>query len=164
MTAAHVAQALQVVRAAARRADDMARLHGGLFAEPWSAASFAELLAHPGALAFLALAPGPAAADGSPETVGFVLGRLAADEAEILSVGVARAWQRRGLGRRLVEALAGAARERGARQLYLEVAAGNTAARALYGGLGFAENGRRRGYYVHPGMPPEDAINLRLAL
>jgi ribosomal-protein-alanine N-acetyltransferase len=95
--------------------------------------------------------------------VGFVLGRLAADEAEVLSLGVAQAWQRRGLGRRLIEALARAAREMGARQLHLEVGAGNSAARALYAGLGFEESGRRRGYYVHPGMPPEDAINLRLA-
>jgi [ribosomal protein S18]-alanine N-acetyltransferase len=160
MTAADL---LQIVPATARHADDLARLHAPLFVAPWSAAGFAELLAHPGALAFLAVA-GPAPAQGRQEAAGFILGRLAADEAEILSLGVALAWQRRGLGRRLVEELVRAATERGARRLCLEVGAGNTAARALYGGLGFRESGRRRGYYVHPGLPPEDAINLHLAL
>jgi len=158
------ADLLQVVPATARYADDLAQLHAGLFAEPWSAASLGELLAHPGALAFLVLA-GPAPTDGRrQEVAGFVLGRLAADEAEILTLGVASAWQRRGLGRRLLEEVVRAATARGARRLYLEVGAGNSAARALYGVRGFEESGRRRGYYVRPGLPAEDAVNLSLAL
>ncbi len=141
----------------------MARLHASLFDAPWDAASFEELLAHAGAIAFLAR-PQTTDARRRPEALGFILGRLAADEAEILTLAVARDWQRLGLGGRLVDALARAAKAKGARQLYLEVAAGNSAARALYAGLGFRESGRRRGYYVSPGAPAEDAVNLCLSL
>ena len=44
------------------------------------------------------------------------------------------------------------------------VAAGNDAAIALYGQLGFREVGRRKGYYQPAGAGSEDAINLALAL
>jgi ribosomal-protein-alanine N-acetyltransferase len=50
------------------------------------------------------------------------------------------------------------------RRLYLEVAASNATALRLYQRLGFAEVGRRKNYYERPGNPPEDAINLSLAL
>jgi ribosomal-protein-alanine N-acetyltransferase len=163
MTGAGLVRSVKLVPATAHRAADLARLHADLFDPSWSAASFAESLAHPGAIGFLALA-GRLPADGGREPAGFVLGRLAADEGEILSLGVARGWQRRGLGRRLVEELVGVAGKRGVRAVHLEVGAGNTAARALYGALGFRESGRRRGYYVHAGRPAEDAIDLRLAL
>jgi ribosomal-protein-alanine N-acetyltransferase len=137
----------------------MARLHASLFPDaPWRPPSFRELLAHPGALAFAA------SAGESREMVGFILGRVAADEAEILTLGVAPGWQRAGLGSLLVETLCRAATVRGASQLHLEVAAGNTAARALYHRFGFRETGRRSGYYAHAGAPAEDAINLGLSL
>ena len=81
-------------------------------------------------------------------------------EPEVIALGVARERQRRGIGRRLVEELCRAAARRGARRIYLEVAEDNLAARALYAGLGFKENGRRRGYYVRTDAPAGDAINL----
>jgi ribosomal-protein-alanine N-acetyltransferase len=116
------------------------------------------LLDHPGSTAFIARAGEPLA------TAGFILGRLIADEAEILTLGVCESWQRRGIGQRLVEALGRAARKAEARRLYLEVAASNATAIRLYQKLGFAEIGRRKDYYERPGNPPEDAINLALAL
>ena len=137
----------------------LARLHAGLFPDaPWDAAAFKELLAHPGAIAFAA------SAGTSRETVGFIVGRLAADEAEILTLGVASRWQRAGVGSLLVETFCRAAKIEGACQLHLEVAAGNTAARALYGRFGFQETGRRAGYYARGGLPAEDAIDLGLSL
>jgi [ribosomal protein S18]-alanine N-acetyltransferase len=137
----------------------LAQLHASLFPDaPWNAASFKELLAHPGAIAFVA------SAGTSRETVGFIVGRLAADEAEILTLGVAGGWQRAGIGSLLVETFCRAAKIRGARQLHLEVASGNRAARALYDRFGFEERGRRAGYYAHAGVPAEDAINLDLSL
>ena len=45
--------------------------------------------------------------------------------------------------------------------MFLEVAISNTAARALYTGLGFTEAGRRKGYYARFGTAPEDALILR---
>jgi ribosomal-protein-alanine N-acetyltransferase len=147
-----------ILRAGIDLAEEMAHLHASLFDAAWDAESFRRLLGHANPCAFVARAGDP------PAVAGFILGRVAADEAEILALGVAAKWQRRGIGRRLVEALGRAARTAQARRLHLEVGASNAPACALYRGLGFQENGRRKGYYVHPGRAAEDAINLSLAL
>lgn len=79
--------------------------------------------------------------------VGFLLSRMAADEAEILSVVIAQAWRGRGLSRPLLDfhlrSLAGL----GTRTTFLEVDEHNEPARRLYAGAGFREVGRRQGYY-----------------
>ena len=75
---------------------------------------------------------------------GFVIGHIAADEAEILSIGVAPEWQRRGIGRQMVEGLVRAARRAEVKRLFLEVAADNEAAAALYKSLGFKKTGARK--------------------
>ena len=74
-------------------------------------------------------------------------GWLVVDELHITVVAVDPARRRQGLGQRLLEALLGQARAAGARHATLEVAAGNSAALALYGRLGFATAGIRRAYY-----------------
>jgi ribosomal-protein-alanine N-acetyltransferase len=61
---------------------------------------------------------------------------------------VTGAARRRGLGRALLDAAIVEARARGARTMFLEVAAGNAAGRALYAGAGFVESGRRVRYYA----------------
>lgn len=89
---------------------------------------------------------------------GFVLARLAGDEAEILTLAVAPAARRRGLGAALMAGAMVVALTRGAASaMFLEVAEGNAAARALYLALGFAEVGRRRRYYADG----SDALVLR---
>ncbi len=71
------------------QAADVAALHAQLFDPPWSEDSIRTLLDHPASTAFLAVI-------GNPKVpVGFVLAQLAADEAEILSIGVAKDWQRK---------------------------------------------------------------------
>jgi ribosomal-protein-alanine N-acetyltransferase len=69
-----------------------------------------------------------------------------------------------GIGRRMVEGLVRAVKRAEVRRLHLEVAADNAAALALYQRLGFAEVGRRKGYYVRKGRPPVDALLLALEL
>ena len=140
------------------RAADVARLHKELFEKPWDEASVATLLDHPASTAFVAVVGQPRAA------VGFVLGQIAADEAEIITMGVAKAYQRKGLGRRLVEGLMRAVKRSEGRRLHLEVAADNAAALGLYRSLGFKEQGRRKGYYERKGAPAVDAITLTVAL
>jgi [ribosomal protein S18]-alanine N-acetyltransferase len=149
---------VSILWAAPEHAAELASLHAALFEEAWDAASIERLLAHPGSTAFVARLGTPA------ETVGFILGQLAADEAEILSVGVRADRQGHGIGRRLVEALSRAARKSDARRLFLEVGSGNVAALSLYRGLGFQEIGRRKGYYAKAKGPPEDALRLALPL
>ncbi len=91
---------------------------------------------------------------------GFVLARVAADEAEILSIAVMPKARRVGLGRTLLTAAIAEARARGAAAMFLEVAAANAAARALYAQAGFREVGTRPNYY--PGGAV--ALVLRAAL
>ncbi len=149
---------VSILWAAPEHAEELARLHAGLFEAPWDGTAFLNLLNHPGSTAFLARVGTP------PETVGFILGQLAADEAEILTLGVGKDSQRHGIGRRLVEALARAAKKAEARRLFLEVAADNIPALVLYKKLGFQEVGRRKGYYQRAGAPSEDALTLALTL
>jgi ribosomal-protein-alanine N-acetyltransferase len=141
------------------QAAEVARLHAELFSPSWSEESVRTLLDHPASTAFLAMV------GGVPKTcVGFVLAQLAADEAEILSVGVAKDWQGKGIGRRLVEGVARAAQRAEAKTLFLEVAADNDAAMALYRRAGFLGTGLRRGYYARPGGEAVDAVTLSLKL
>jgi ribosomal-protein-alanine N-acetyltransferase len=74
-------------------------------------------------------------------------GWLVVDELHITLVAVAPGQRRQGLGRQVLEALFGHARQQGARHATLEVAATNAAAVGLYRSLGFQDAGLRRGYY-----------------
>lgn len=128
---------------------DLAALHAACFTRPrpWSAAEFAALISAPGA--FLLTEGG-----------GFLLGRALADEAELLTLAVPEAARRQGTGARLLARFVTEARARGAEAAFLEVAADNAPARALYSRAGWAAAGRRRDYYG----PGADALVLRIAL
>lgn len=130
----------------------MANLHAASFGEAWEEAAFATLLASPGVTALVAIR--------AQAPVGFVLARVAANEAEILTLAVAPAQRRQGVGRALVEAAAQTASRAGADVLFLEVADDNTAALALYAGCGFTQTGLRKGYYARGGARV-DALALR---
>ena len=134
--------------------ETLAALHARCFTtpRPWSTADFTGLLADP--LAFL-LVEGDA---------GFLLGRAVAGEAELLTLAIAPEARRLGLGRKLLARFLYQARLRGAETAYLEVAADNAAALALYRQAGFSEAGRRRGYYQRPDGQPVDALVLHRVL
>lgn len=115
----------------------MAALHARCFTlpRPWSADEFAALLATPGV--FLLTEAG----------LGLLMGRVAVDEAELLTLAVDPGARRRGMGGALVARFQAEAAARGADRAFLEVAADNAAALATYGRAGFARAGLRRGYY-----------------
>lgn len=146
------------------RAAELAEMHAQLFNPPWKEGSFIELLSHPGATAFLARVR--ERVDALPEPAGFVVGQIAADEAEVLTVGVLPRWQRRGVGSILVEGLSRAVKRAEAKRLFLEVAADNQAAFELYRKLGFTAVGMRKGYYDRggAGQTAQDALVLALPL
>ena len=83
------------------------------------------------------------------------------ETAQILTVGVVPAAQRRGVGTELVRLLEAEARERKASELLLEVRVDNEPAKALYARAGFVELGRRKGYYDNGRV---DAITMRKQL
>jgi ribosomal-protein-alanine acetyltransferase len=83
------------------------------------------------------------------------------DSAEILTVGVVPGGRRQGLARRMLAELLAEARRRGARQAFLEVRVDNEPARELYRSEGFADMGRRPGYYDGGRV---DAVTMRKEL
>jgi [ribosomal protein S18]-alanine N-acetyltransferase len=91
---------------------------------------------------------------------GMVLARVAADEADILTIAVLPDARRRGLGRALLLAAMEEAARRGAKLMFLEVGVANDAAGALYAACGFVQVGRRRGYYANGA----DALVMRARL
>ena len=93
--------------------------------------------------------------------VGFLIGRSAADEFEILNMAVSRAHRRSGIGSTLLETALEFSRLAGSARAYLEVRASNGPALALYKRHGFGESGRRAQYYRDP---VEDALLLSLRL
>ena len=139
-----------VEAAGAVHAEALAAIHAAAFpvGERWDAGAIAGQLAQPGVFGFIAAVG------------GLVLARVAADESEVLTLGVVPLARRTGLGRTLLDRAMAAAAARGAVRMLLEVADANVAARALYAASGFAVVGRRRGYYLGGG----DALVLRAAL
>ncbi|MCQ4162409.1 ribosomal protein S18-alanine N-acetyltransferase [Roseomonas sp. GC11] len=137
----------------------LAALHAAAFPphDRWDAAAMGQMLAMPGAFGLLVAEAGSAEVGGA---AGFILLRVAADEAEVLTLAVHPAARRQGFAQALLETGLAAAAARGAARVFLEVAVANAAARALYAGAGFAEAGRRRRYYADGG----DALVLSLEL
>ena len=138
------------------RAADAARIapiEQRCFSDPWSAAAFEDVFRFPLGIGLVA--------EWDRQIGGYLVGRAVAGEGEIMNLAVAPEHRREGLGARLLEEGLGLLRARGARQVYLEVRAGNEAARALYERRGFRPVGRRSAYYRNPA---EDASVLRLAL
>jgi ribosomal-protein-alanine N-acetyltransferase len=115
-----------------------ATLHALSFDEPWSVGSFAVLLAQSGVAGWLW---------GEPPA-GLLLVRAVADEAEILTIAVSPAARRQRGANMMIEAALDVLRQGLTRRLFLEVAADNTAALALYRSTGFSPCGRRPGYYA----------------
>jgi ribosomal-protein-alanine N-acetyltransferase len=140
--------------------DLASRLHAEAFAplgeRVWTRQDMAELLASPGVAGW--------ALQSADQAVGFALCRVAADEAELLTIAVQPNQRRRGAGRALLATVSAHARAAGARSLFLEVGADNPAALALYGRAGFQTVGRRKAYYQRGGGPPADAVVMRLVL
>lgn len=123
-----------------------------MFSDPWSPRDFGECVTL--GVAFLV-------AEAHGTVAGYVVARAAADEGEILNLGVAAAHRRRGVGGALTTAVLALLGAQGVRVVYLEVRDSNAGARLLYESLGFLEVARRARYYRHP---VEDAVILRATI
>lgn len=166
---------LDIPLIAAMHADSFAEGCGG---EVWSETAIAEILAMPGAYGLIIHwepggEPGGERGRGalgdvegkvgspqglSPAAAGFLLGREMLDECEILSLGVPRAWRRRGAARTLLRAALERARHAGIYRAILDVAEDNSAARDLYSSEGFAVIARRSSYYRRSSGPAVAAL------
>lgn len=99
----------------------------------------------------------------SGEILGYIVLMLAVDEAHLLNISIVSEQQRKGLGRRLLNAALEIARESNMQRMLLEVRHSNFAAVALYRASGFQEIGLRRGYYSAD-IGREDAVVMEYAL
>lgn len=90
--------------------------------------------------------------------VGFIFSACAAGELGILAIAVDPAFQRQGIGRRMITELITFAKNARCDRIFLEVRSQNVTGRAFYRGCGFEEVGVRKNYYPEP--RPDDAVQL----
>ena len=101
--------------------------------------------------------------DVGTEMAAFAITQIVLDEATLFNLAVDPAFQRRGLGRTLLQHLIGELEQRGVLTLWLEVRASNRTAIALYQQLDFNEVSVRRNYYP-TAEGKEDAIIMALTI
>ena len=132
----------------------MASAFGTQFGEAWTESQCLGVVSMPGSHLLVARRDSP---------VGFALSRVILDECELMLLAVASEMQHHGIGRQLLAAMIADARAAKAARVFLEVRSGNPAI-TLYSSAGFAEVGRRRGYYRGPFGEIFDALTYRLIL
>jgi len=120
---------------------------------PWTVTAFENELGNRPPTVFVLRSSGNA--------IAFVVTRRHPPEMDIINLAVAEEHRRRGFGRVLLGFLLQMARRDGVDRVFLEVRAGNQAARGLYRSLGFEETQKRKNFYEDP---VEDAILMKLKI
>jgi ribosomal-protein-alanine N-acetyltransferase len=143
---------LHIETATTGDAEPIARLHAAGFYRGWPREDFVAYLADP------ERTPAYVACDARRRITGFAMLRLAADEAELMTIAVDPKRRNKGLGAALLNACLADLMTTSAKRLFLEVAADNAPAIALYRRHGFVEIGRRTGYYPRPDGQPATAL------
>lgn len=119
------------------------------YSHPWTRGNFTDAMAS-GYQSLLLM--------GGDQILGYFVAMPGVDEAHLLNLTVAPAFQRQGWARVLLDALALWARGQGAQWLWLEVRAGNLRARQIYEAHGFQRVGERKRYYPAADGEREDAV------
>ncbi len=127
---------------------DVVALEAALQSSPWSEGNFRDSH-HAGHRLCVAEIDG--------RVMAYAVTSQVLDEAELLTLGVAKEAQRQGHGSALLDWVIDQASATGAHKMFLEVRASNESAKGLYVRHGFTEIGRRRGYYP-AAIGREDAI------
>jgi ribosomal-protein-alanine N-acetyltransferase len=142
-------------------AEDLAEIHAASFHHGWPAAEIEALASEQAVTALVARERSPF---GRRRPVGFALARIAADEAEVLTIAVTPAERGRGIGRLLIDEMMRRLYFERVGSVFLEVDETNAAARALYRRAGFREVGRRGNYYTLAGGETSNALVMRADL
>ncbi|RYE86276.1 MAG: ribosomal-protein-alanine N-acetyltransferase [Hyphomicrobiales bacterium] len=142
---------LHIEPAQASDAPRLAELHAAGFYRGWPREDFAAYVAGRDTPVYVAC-------DAKRKIAGFAMIRLAADEAELITIAVDKSWRKKGVGLALLRAVFDDLMMTPARRLFLEVAADNPAALKLYGKVGFAKVAERKGYYERADGQPATAI------
>jgi ribosomal-protein-alanine N-acetyltransferase len=139
--------------AAARDVAAIAQIHDASFHRGWSDGEIEGMLVDRNVVAHRATI--------GRHIAGFVISRMAADEAEILSIAVAQRYRGRAVARSILRHHLGRLAALGVRKVFLEVDERNVSALRLYRHAGFSEVGRRKGYYPNAAGGPTAALVLR---
>ena len=139
--------------ASPRDAPVLAQIHAASFHRGWGEGEFENMLSERNTLVHRLRI--------GRKVVGFSVSRIAADEAEILSIAVAQSHRGRGLSNNLLLTHLGHLAGRGVRTVFLEVEENNQPARRLYKRAGFAVAGRRERYYRQASGEPLNALLMR---
>jgi ribosomal-protein-alanine N-acetyltransferase len=126
------------------------------YAFPWSRGNFVDSLAA-GYVARVLYG-------GDGEILGYFVAMAGVEEMHLLNITVAPRAQHRGHACYMLDELVAVCRDRGDRQLWLEVRESNARARAIYLRRGFVQVGRRKGYYPAAHGQREDAVVMSLAI
>lgn len=145
--------AVVIEQARLRDAARLAQLHGASFHRGWGEGEFEGMLTERNTLVHRLKA--------GRKVIGFAVSRMAADEAEILSIAVDAGYRGRGLSHNLLLTHLGHLAGRGVRTVFLEVEESNQPARRLYDRTGFAVAGRRERYYREPNGEQLNALLMR---
>lgn len=129
----------------------ISRLERENFSFPWRLSDFERMRADGDKMLLCAVLGGVC--------LGYIGLYILPDGAEIMTLAVEPDARGRGVGTLLVSAALRRLQSRGVQTVFLEVRAGNAAARTLYERCGFVLCGARRGYYK---KPAEDAALYRL--
>lgn len=139
--------------------DAVMRIEPTIYSHPWTRGNFSDSL-NSGYSAWVL--------EEKSEMIGYALMMMVMDEAHLLNLSIAKARQKQGLGRYLLQHMMTIAKRHKAANMFLEVRTSNVSAIALYENIGFNEMAIRRGYYpAHPEVSKtgrEDAILMGFAL
>ncbi|MBO5662643.1 MAG: GNAT family N-acetyltransferase [Pseudomonadota bacterium] len=114
--------------------NELANLHQKCFPhKPWSADDFADLK--------------KSGCEIIASQNGFIVWRAVADEAELITIGVAPDARRTGIGAAMIGIMEGELKKSGVKSVFLEVAENNAPARKLYEQNGYVQIGVRPKYY-----------------
>ena len=134
--------------------DAIMKIEPQIYPHPWTRGNFSDSISS-GYSAWVLLL--------DEKIIGYALIMMVLDEAHLLNLSIASAYQKQGLGRYLLEHMLEIAKNHHATNMFLEVRPSNISAIALYENIGFNEMAIRRNYY--PAVNGrEDAVLMGLAL
>lgn len=134
--------------------DAIMKIEPQIYPHPWTRGNFSDSISSDYSAWVLLL---------DDKIIGYALLMMVLDEAHLLNLSIARAYQKQGLGRYLLEHMLEIAKNHHATNIFLEVRPSNISAIALYESIGFNEMAIRRNYYP-AANGREDAVLMGLAL
>ena len=137
----------------------LADIHRECFPHYWQQEAFTDFFSVAGTLGWLVEGPEP-----TNMPIGMIIYRVLYEQADIITVAVRPAWQRQGIGRKLLVEAMENAKHMGCKVMFLDVEEGNDAAIKLYEAFGFTHVNRRKLYYKQKNGSFTDALVMKRVL